>query len=336
MIIDAHAHVIPDSFPPGDGPAHPRVAACDDGSGDRMFEIEDTSFRAVPVWSEVERRLEALDAAGLDGEIVSPFPPLLNYRLGIAEATTVAGHLNEWIAELSRSSGGRIHGLGFVPLQDPEAAAGMLAGLRDAGLRGLEVGSHVNGTSIGDARLTDFFREVERLGLSVFVHAIRPAIGDRLPPNATATFGFGTEAALAAASLVTGGTLAACPDVRIAVSHGGGGFPFVLPRAHFFETREWSTPATDAAAIHADGETRSVELARRLYYDGLVFDTRALDYLAQVVGLDRILLGSDFPAIPRQSPGTSPLEQLAGGTAAMERIAGENALAFLGLAAEER
>lgn len=334
MIIDAHAHVIPREFPPSDHPSHPRMTACD-GEDARVLSIEDVEFTAPPVWFEADRRLAAMDAHGVDAEIVAPMPPLLNYRLDPEAASGMVRHTNEWLAALAAEGGPRIQALGIVPLQDPDAAAGELAGVVDLGLRGIEVGSHINGVSIGDPRFLDFFREVESLGLSVFVHAIRASIGDRLPAAAGATFGFGTEATLAAATLVTGGTLAACPDLRISISHGAGGFPLLLPRAQFFSERVWGTRDLDPSTIRGSDGPTPIELARRLYYDSLIFDSRAVDLIALTIGVDRILLGSDFPAIPREQPATYPLHELSGGSEALEQIAGANALAFLGIGVDD-
>jgi len=326
MIIDCHAHVIPDGFPDGCHSAHPRLAA-PDATGSRMLTLEDVEFLAAPVWFDADRRLEEMDASGVDMEVVSPMPPLLNYRLDDETATTVTRHVNESIADLVAAGSGRIHGLGTVPLQDPDLAAAELFGVANLGLRGIEVASHINGVSIGDPRFRDFFREVESLGLAVFVHAIRSEVSSRLPQWAGPSFGFAAEASLAAASLVTGGTLQACPRLRISISHGGGGFLMMAPRAQFFATRKWTRHAGDDEVP----EESPLALARRLYYDSLTFDTRAIDLIAHRVGIDRILLGSDFPAIARPVPAEWPLGDFYGGAEGVAVIAGSNALSFLAI-----
>ena len=186
-------------------------------------------FTAQPAWFDAERRLAASAASGVDAEVVSPFPPLLNYRLPAAYGRDLARWVNEYIASLCRAAPGRIYGLGTVPLQDPDLAAGLLAEVAEIGLAGVEIASNIGGLSLADERFLGFFAEAERLGTAIFVHAM-PVASDRLPPPATATFGVGVEGSLAAAALITGGVAEKHPGLRLAFSHGAGGFPLMLPQ----------------------------------------------------------------------------------------------------------
>ena len=221
MLVDAHAHVIPGSFPeaapPGCDPADwPRMSAGDD-AGTRLLISGALRFTARDAWFDAERRLAASAASGVDAEVVSPFPPLLNYRLAPVPGLDLARWVNEYIAGLAAAAPGRIYGLGTVPLQDPDLAAGELAAIVQAGLAGVEIASNVGGTSLADERFLGFFAEAERLSVPVFVHAM-PVASDRLPGPATATFGVGVDGSLAAAAIITGGVAdrypAAAPGVQ--------------------------------------------------------------------------------------------------------------------------
>lgn len=326
MIIDCHAHMIPWSLPESGDPRHPRFEP--QQAGEWLLTAGAERYVAkTPVWFETDLRLEALESAGVDIEVVSPMPYLLDYSLRQSSALELSRSINERVAEMTAESAGRIQGLGAVPLQAPEVAAGELSSIATLGLRGVEVGSHINGVSIGDRRFLPFFQEVERLGLAVFVHAISPAIGDRLPDDDDNAFGFAHEAGLAVTSLVAGGTLAACPDLRVSVSHGGGGAPLMLGRAQYFATGRWTThddPTFDTE------QPSPIELASRLFYDSLMYDTRAVEFLAARVGLGQILLGSDFPGVERPVPTTAPLEP-AGSDVDLAVIAGSNALRYLAI-----
>ena len=98
----------------------------------------------------------------------------------------------------------------------------------------MEIGSNIDGASLGDDRFDEFFSEAERLGLAIFVHAANPTVTARLPGTAVGTFGFAAEIALAAASIIASGTAARYPRLRLAFSHGAGGFPLMLtPRPPF-------------------------------------------------------------------------------------------------------
>jgi aminocarboxymuconate-semialdehyde decarboxylase len=311
------------------------MAPGDDGS--RVLVSGPVRFTARQAWFDAEQRLAASAASGVDAEVVSPFPPLLNYRLPAVFGMDLARWVNEYIAGLCAAAPGRIYGLGSVPLQDPGLAAGELGSLLDLGLAGVEIASNVAGASLGDSRFLEFFAEASRLGLAVFVHAM-PVASERLPGPATATFGVGVEGSLAAAAIITGGVAEKYPSLRLAFSHAAGGFPLQLPRAQWFWGRTWNEeppgPAADRpeAAPWAASETGPAELARRFWYDSLVFDRRAIRYLIDMLGADRLLVGSDFPAMPREEPCGRTLRSLQLPAAELDGITWYNCFRFLGVA----
>jgi len=195
----------------------------------------------------------------------------------------------------------------------------------------VEIASNVLGQSIGDERFLPFFTEAARLGLAIFVHAM-PAVTDRLPARAMGTYVVGLEGALAAASLITGGTAAACPELRIAFSHAAGGFPLMLPRAQYFWGGTWNEePPIPERAVMPDDGPSPLEYARRFYYDSLVFDRRALRFIVDYLGPSRLLIGSDFPAMPREDPAGRTLRTLDLPPADLEDITWNNAFRWLGI-----
>src|SRR5690242_15798769 len=133
MLIDAHAHVIPGSFPAApagcDPSSWPSMSPLDEGSR----ELGPLRFTARDVWFDAERRLASSAASGVDAEVVSPFPPLLNYVLPADAGLDLARWVNEYVAGLCAAAPGRIYGLGTVPLQDPDLACGELGDILKAG-----------------------------------------------------------------------------------------------------------------------------------------------------------------------------------------------------------
>jgi aminocarboxymuconate-semialdehyde decarboxylase len=336
VLIDVHAHVIPGSFPavPGgcDPASWPSMSL--DADGARLLVSGPVRFTARAAWFDAERRLAASAASGVDAEVVSPFPPLLNYLLPAADGRDLARWVNEYIAGLCAAAPGRIYGLGTVPLQDPDLAAGELAFVAgELGLAGVEIASAIGGLSLADERFLGFFAEAERLGTAIFVHAM-PVPSDRLPPPATATFGVGVEGSLAAAALITGGVAEKYPGLRLAFSHGAGGFPLMLPRAQWFWGRTWNEEPPGERGPEAApwaAATGPAELARRFYYDSLVFDRRAIRYLIDMVGPDRLLVGSDFPAMPREEPAGRTLRSMGLADTVLDDITWHNGFRFLGV-----
>lgn len=330
MLVDAHAHLLPRDYPADAPGCFPRMEPID-GDTARLLLFGEVRFRARDVFFEAERRIEEMAASGVDAEVLTPMPPLLRYDLPARDGLSLARHVNEFTAALCAADPSRLIGFGMVPMQDPDAAAAELAAIREAGLHGVEIASNVLGASIGDERFLPFFAEAERLDLPIFVHAL-PTPTDRLPRSAMGTYVVGLEGALAAASLIAGGTAAKCPDLRISFSHAAGGFPLMVPRAQYFWGGAWNEePPVPERAIMPDDGPSPLEYARRFYYDSMVFDRRALRYLIDLLGHDRLLVGSDFPAMPREEPAGRTLLSLDLPDTELEDITWYNAFRYLGI-----
>jgi aminocarboxymuconate-semialdehyde decarboxylase len=337
MLIDMHCHVQPESFPaPGGRPGAalwPRVEAGENGT--RLISMGRGKITAQPVYFEVDRRLEAMDRHEVDAEVVSPLPTLLNYGFEAGDALDYARAVADFIARLCEKGRGRLFGLGTLPMQDPDLAAKALADVRQMGLHGVELASNVHGVSLGDERFLGFFQEAERLGVPIFVHSLGPTFAERLPANAQSGFATATEISLCAASLIMGGTAEKCPKLRLAFSHGGGGMALMLTREQFFWSQAWDEGARIPGFAGRPGATDASpsELARRFYYDTLVFDRRAIRYLVDMIGADRLLIGTDYPAMEMEQPAGKTLLSMSLSADVLERITWRNAFDFLGVPA---
>jgi aminocarboxymuconate-semialdehyde decarboxylase len=330
VLVDAHAHLLPRDYPADAPECFPRMEPID-GDTARTLLFGRTRFRAREVFFDAERRIEAQDASGVDAEVLTPMPPLLRYDLPAADGLSLARHVNEFTATLCGADPARLVGFGMVPMQDPDAATAELTAIKEQGLAGVEIASNVLGGSIGDERFLPFFAEAERLDLPIFVHAL-PTPTDRLPASVMGTYVVGLEGALAAASLVAGGTAAKCPGLRISFSHAAGGYPLMLPRSQYFWAGTWNEepPVPERAIAHDDGPS-PMDYARRFYYDSMVFDRRALRYLVDLLGADRLLVGSDYPAMEREDPAGRTLRGMDLTPAELALITWDNAWRWLGI-----
>ncbi len=335
MLVDMHAHVIPGSLDAvGSSEDHrgPRVGPCDDPHA-RLLETDRMQFKAVDAFYSAERRLEELERSGVDAEVVSPMPPLLDYTLPGAEGLDLARRVNEFTASLCEVDPRRLHGMGMVPMQAPDLAATELARVRDMDLVAVEIASNVLGRALHGSEFDEFWSEAERLEMPIFIHAMPADFGARLPQGLIpiAAFAVGADALLAAAGIVTSGLAERHPRLRLAFSHGAGGFPMMLPRAMYFWGKTWNEePASSQPA-----EVSPAELTRRFYYDGLVFDRRALRFLIELVGHRQVLVGSDFPAMPREDPCARTLRSLDLPPDVLEDITWHNTFRFLGIEAPQ-
>jgi len=161
--------------------------------------------------------------------------------------------------------------------------------VRELGLSGVEVGSNVNGANLDSPELFPVFEAAASLGAAVFVHPWEVAGRDRMTRYWLPWLvGMPAETSLAICSLIFGGVLERLPALRIAFAHGGGAFPATVGRiAHGFDVRP------DLCAVTNDVSPR--DYLHRIYLDSLVHDPLMLRYLVDLMGADRIALGSDYP-----------------------------------------
>ena len=330
--IDVHAHVVPAHFPacldaavpagwPSTTEAPPQGGLCH-----RHVLVGGQHYRTVNerCWS-APHRLAELPTMGLAHQVVSPMPELLSYWLPLAPARQLIRYLNDTTAALCAESAGVLRGLAAVPLQDVDAAIDEVThAVQHLGLVGVEVGSNVNGVPVGHCSLRPFFEACEAMDVPVFVHALKPAGMDRLvgPAPLQQVLAYPTDVGLAAASVITGGLLQACPRLRIAFSHGGGTLASLLPRLE----QGWHTfaPLRDQLA---ESPTAT---ARRLFYDTLVFDDATLAHLVARFGDTQLLLGTDHPFNFQEREPVARVQALGLSPAQTEALVAGNARRFLG------
>jgi aminocarboxymuconate-semialdehyde decarboxylase len=326
--IDVHTHVVPENFPPyaGSGRDIPWPSMAEAHACHRHVMISGKVYRTVSdgCWS-VPRRVEDMNSMRVARQALSPMPELLSYWLPLGDAKVLVRYLNDQIAAMVERAPQRLVGLGAVPLQDVDAAIQELDyAVKTLKFSGVEIASHVNGTSIGDPRFEPFFAAAEELGAAVFVHALRPAGQDRIVgPFSEQAVCFPGDIALACASMITGGVAGRHPRLRIAFSHGGGAMAMLLPRI----VHAWQmTPKAKEALKESPAVT-----ARRFYYDHLVFDAAAARLLIERFGAAQIMVGSDYPFVMGDRDPVGALERLELDADAHQAISAGNARRFLGL-----
>jgi aminocarboxymuconate-semialdehyde decarboxylase len=331
VIIDVHTHIVPEDFPPvGNRVAGDRWPSMDHTEpGKANVMISGRNFRTVlsRCW-DTSRRIADMPDEGVDRQVLSPMPELLAYQLEPQDGRDLGRHLSETIARMVDSAPDRFYGLGAVPMQDAELARKELSHIKGIGLQGVEVMTNINGKNLGDPEYRPFLKEAESLGLSIFVHAQRPTFKDRLigEPMLGNAMGFPIENGLAAASLIVGGAMEECPNLRVCFGHGGGVLSQMLPRMDATWRRRDSVKGSMSKS--------PTDYARMLFYDDIQFSIPSLNLLLQTVGASQVMIGSDYPFMSRSMMPPLPEEFDALGLTAEEReaISSGNCLRFLGLA----
>ncbi|WP_042347270.1 amidohydrolase family protein [Bacillus massiliigorillae] len=332
MRVDFHTHIIPENIP-------------DFGekfSGERWPTLEKTCscganimvagkvFREVTdqVWSP-EKRIEDMDAEGVDIQVLSPIPVTFSYWAEPEAAEEMAVIQNDFIAETVKKYPDRFIGLGTVPLQDVEVSIReMDRCMHELGLKGIEIGSNINGQNLDDPAFTKFFEMAEKWEVPLFIHPWETLGRERMPRhNFMYTVGMPSETALAAASLINGGVMEKFPNLKVCFAHGGGSFPYILPRLDqgwkvWPHLRQTSMPPS--------------HYAKNFYFDSLNYDPLNIKYLVDRFGYEKILMGSDYPFLLREIPPGNVIDETVALTEEQKQaILGKNALEFLNVKIKE-
>jgi len=325
-VIDFHTHIVPGQYPR-------RPASCSEPSWPVMEKLDEQRSRMVIAgkpfrtfesfyWNSAER-LARLDEQGVALQVISPLLELLSYWLAADAAEVLTDFMNEFVSGMVRSAPTRFAGMGCLALQNPERAVRQLEGFgKSLGLRGVHVGTHVNGTSPADPKFYPVLEAAESLGLFIFVHGIKPGaatlmLGPQLMP---AVIGVPQETAMTISSFIMTDILARFPRLKLVFSHGGGTIGAMIDRLNavwkeFEPMRVVAVPP--------------LEYVRRFWYDTAVFGADYLAYLVGKFGADRLIAGTDGPASFGQPRIPDLLAAAAIAAADCERIDYTNAAGLL-------
>ena len=292
LTIDIHTHIIPEHLPDftkkfGYGDFirldHHKPCCARMMRGDTFFrEIEDNC------WSD-KRRLEDCGKHGVDVQVLSTIPILFNYWAKPQDCMDTSRFLNDHIAEIVNNHPKRFVGLGTIPLQDPELSIGEIERCKKIGLIGIEIGSHVNKWNLNAPELFPVFEACAKLDMCVFVHPWA-MMGRQMMQKYWLPWlvGMPAETSLAICSMIFGGVFERLPNLRVAFAHGGGSFPATIGRIeHGFLQRP------DLVAI--DNKLNPRNYLGKFWLDSLTHDHAMLDYIINLIGIDKIALGSDYP-----------------------------------------
>ena len=295
--IDIHAHLVPRSlWQAAEARREWYGFRHEPGEGVGTFLGTDgrrSGFVSPKVRFTPEERLRDMDAQGVDTQVVSIHTPLFGYHLDPAQGRALAREVNDEIAALTKQWPQRFAGLATLPVQDVKAAIEELErAVTVLGLKGAELDTMVNGENWDEPKFLPLFKAAEALGAVLFFH---PQPQHNFLMQRTAKYGLFNslgvilDDAIVVAILIFG-VLDKCPGLKVCIAHGGGPACLAMGRLD----RGWQgTPA----------ERRSIpqppsSYQRRLYYDTVVGSEKALRFLIDEVGVDRVVLGSDWPFVP--------------------------------------
>lgn len=290
--------------------------------------IDNHAFREIESNSwDPKRRLEECDQHRVHVQVLSTVPVMFSYWARPGDALDLSMFLNDHIAGVCHEFPHRFVGLGTIPMQLTRLAIQELERcVNDLGLRGVQIGTNVQGQNLDDPQFFPIFEAAADLGAAVFVHPWDMLAQDRMTKYWLPWLvGMPAETALAICSVIFGGVLERLPKLRIGFAHGGGAFPFTVGRVeHGFVVRP------DLCAAINDVNPR--EYLGKFYVDSLVHDCDALRLLIKMMGAERVALGSDYPfPLGEQEPGKMIEAMCDFPASTKQRLLAGTALEFLNL-----
>jgi len=322
-VVDIHAHMLIPEVEALVAERPERRAALhetSEASGPESAAHNAALFRDeyLPKLTDVDVRLAAMDAMGVDVQALSISPTQYYYWAEPDLARDIAARANEHIATVCEKMPERFVGLAAVPLQHPGLAAEVLTyAVTELGFRGCQVSTRVGDWELADRRLDPFWRAAEATGAVVFIHPLGCTLAERVNRwYLVKVIGQPIETTIALSHLIFGGTLDRHPGLRICAAHGGGYLPSYFGR-------------TDHGhAVRPEAQTtrrRPSEYRDQIWVDSLVYTGSGLTHLVREMGADRVVIGTDYPFDMGE---TDPLARIAEADlteAEREQIRGLNA-----------
>lgn len=245
-------------------------------------------FGVTPPMTDVGKRLEDMDRVGIDTEVISLSTPNIFFA-DQSRQPEIARIINDSYAELIARHPARFRGFASIPMDAPDEAIGELhRAIDELKMNGVILLSNIRGRALTSPDYRPFFEEANRMKLCIFLHPMIPAQSESYNEYVLGPLvAFPFDTTLAVARMCYAGMLRELPDIRWIIGHAGGALPYLMERLDngyrdFAECR-----------AHID-ELPSVYL-KKLYYDTVTFSPYTLRMVRDMVGVDHMVMGSDYP-----------------------------------------
>ncbi len=322
--IDIHTHHYPPAYFERIERTKSDFTFATDTSGQTIIEYRGARFFGVTTpMSNPVQRLDDMDRAGIDIGVLSLSTPNVFFVDG-SEQPEVAKIVNDAYAELIAMNPRRFKGFASIPMDDSDAAlAELRRAIEELKMNGVILLSNIRGRELTDRTYRPFFEEANRIGLCILLH---PTI----PPNPEAfreyvlgpIIGFPFDTSLAVARLCFKGYFREFPNIKWIIGHLGGAIPYLMERI--------DNGYRDFAECRANLQQLPSTYLKRLYYDTVTFSPYTLRMVRDLLGVDRMVMGSDYPhKLGSIERAVSTIQELAIPEVEKERIFSGTALSIL-------
>ena len=294
-VIDAHAHWYPQEFVTlleKEGPANGAKMGRSP-NGDPMVQsvaggTQTSVMRRNMI--DLDLMIKEMDARRINMYALSMTNPMV-YWAPPAFAMKLSQAVNNAGSAAHLKYPDRFVSTIMLPMQDPKLAVEELErAAKLPGLRGLNIGEHINGKNLHEKQFWPIYERAEALNLPIFTHNLYPSDAVRLKDFFMInTLGNLYEDAIAAVSLVCGGVMDAFPKLEVYLPHAGGPFPFMIGRI------DYAISVGQPALKHMKQPAH--RYLKRFYYDIITLDPQVMKMVIDLVGVDRVVMGTDFPQL---------------------------------------
>jgi len=279
--IDIHAHITPEAY----------IAASRRGEpwhGIQPEGVSNMNYNPRTTWTPQER-IADMNSLGVDVQVLSTNASFYNYDMDASVVAAMAHDCNDYVAQLTKDHPDRFSGFATLPMQDVAASVAELERSMNMGLKGAMIGDQVNGKTFDEPEFMPLWKSAEASGAVMLIHQggntiVSPRSNRYHLPN---TIGNLADRAVTFASFVFGGVMDRYPNLKICLCHGGGYACYGIGRMD----RGWQVRPEARANID---QPPSAYL-NRFYYDCLTHSEEGLRMLIDMVGIERIVFGTDWP-----------------------------------------
>jgi aminocarboxymuconate-semialdehyde decarboxylase len=286
----------------------------------------ETFFREIEAncW-DPELRIREYAQHRTQVQVVCTIPVMFSYWAKPDDCLELSRFLNDDIAQLVQDYPKNYIGLGTVPMQDADTAIRELERLKDIGIVGIQIGSNINDRNLNEPEFFSIFQACQDLDLAVLVHPWNMmGEADMRRYWLPWLVGMPAETSRAACSMIFGGVLERLPDLRVCFAHAGGSFlPTIGRIQHGYNCRP------DLVAI--DNPKPPMDYLGKFWVDCITHDPVMLRYVLDIVGEDKVTLGSDYPFPLGDLEIGAFIEEMGLPESTVQKIFCENSLNWLGL-----